>query len=150
MTLKQLTHTHKKTLKIFLFLLQYSMCSLSFFFLTLLYWFCHTSTCTCHRCTRVPHPEPLSHLPPRTIPEINSTPWLLDESPAVDKLQSRRQNQYGAYYQPVWVRQGHLDNELILGLQVAVKEMSGWYLYFNHSPPHTQNMGFCFKKSECY
>ena len=34
---------------------------LSFFF-TLLYWFCHTSTCIRHRCTRVPHPEPL--LPP--------------------------------------------------------------------------------------
>ena len=28
----------------------------------------HTSTCICHRCTHVPHPEPPSHLPPRTIP----------------------------------------------------------------------------------
>ena len=32
------------------------------------YWFCHTSTCIHHGCTRVPHPEPPSHLPPRTIP----------------------------------------------------------------------------------
>ena len=49
-------------------------CSMSsFFFLTLfyfaiLYWFCHTSTWIRHGCTRVPHPEPSSHLPPRTIP----------------------------------------------------------------------------------
>ena len=33
-----------------------------------MYWFCHTSTCIRHGCTRVPHPEPLSHLPPHTIP----------------------------------------------------------------------------------
>ena len=39
-----------------------------FFYFTILYWFCHTSTCICHRCTRVPHPEPPSHLPPHTIP----------------------------------------------------------------------------------
>ena len=37
-------------------------------YFTILYWFCHTSTWICRRCTRVPHPEPLSHLPPRTIP----------------------------------------------------------------------------------
>ena len=37
-------------------------------YFTILYWFCHTSTCTCHRCTRVPHPEPPSYLPPHTIP----------------------------------------------------------------------------------
>ena len=46
-----------------------------FYFFTLqftlqlqLYWFCHTSTWICHGCTRVPNPEPLSHLPPHTIP----------------------------------------------------------------------------------
>ena len=33
-----------------------------------MYWFCHTSTWICHRCTRVPNPEPPSHLPPHTIP----------------------------------------------------------------------------------
>ena len=33
-----------------------------------MYWFCHTSTWIHHRYTRVPHPEPPSHLPPRTIP----------------------------------------------------------------------------------
>ena len=27
-----------------------------------MYWFCHTSTCICHRYTRVPYPEP--PLPP--------------------------------------------------------------------------------------
>ena len=39
-----------------------------FFFFTILYWFCHTSTCICHGCTHVPHPEPSSHLPLHTIP----------------------------------------------------------------------------------
>ena len=39
-----------------------------FFYFTILYWFCHTSTCIRHGCTRVPHPEPPSHLPPLTIP----------------------------------------------------------------------------------
>ena len=38
-----------------------------FYYFTILYWFCHTSTCICH-CTRVPHPEPPSHLPLHTIP----------------------------------------------------------------------------------
>ena len=35
---------------------------------TILYWFYHTSTWIHHRCTRVPHPELPSHLPPHTIP----------------------------------------------------------------------------------
>ena len=38
------------------------------FYFTVLYWFCHISTCICHGCTHVPHPEPLSHHPPHTIP----------------------------------------------------------------------------------
>ena len=37
-------------------------------YFTILYWLCHTSTWICHRCTRVPHPDPPSHLPPHTIP----------------------------------------------------------------------------------
>ena len=36
--------------------------------ITLQYWFCHTSTWISHGCTHVPHPEPPSHFPPRTIP----------------------------------------------------------------------------------
>ena len=39
-----------------------------FFNFTILCWFCHTSTCIHHGGTRVPHPEPLPHLPPHTIP----------------------------------------------------------------------------------
>ena len=39
-----------------------------FFNFTILYLFCHISTWICHRYTRVPHPEPSSLLPPRTIP----------------------------------------------------------------------------------
>ena len=34
-------------------------------YVTILYWFCHTSTWIHHRCTSVP--EPPSHLPPHTI-----------------------------------------------------------------------------------
>ena len=37
------------------------------FYFTILYWFCHTSTWICHGYTRVPNPEPPSHLPPHTI-----------------------------------------------------------------------------------
>ena len=36
-------------------------------YFTILYWFSHTSTWIHHGCTRVPNPEPLSHLPPHTI-----------------------------------------------------------------------------------
>ena len=32
----------------------------TFFYFTILYWFCHTSTWIRHGCTRVPHPEPPS------------------------------------------------------------------------------------------
>jgi len=34
---------------------------------TILYWFCHISKWICHRYTCIPHPEPSSLLPPRTI-----------------------------------------------------------------------------------
>ena len=40
---------------------------LFFFNFTILYWFCHISTWIGHRYTHVPHPEPSSLLPPRTI-----------------------------------------------------------------------------------
>ena len=48
--------------KLFFF---FSFFSFFFFILnfTILYWFGHTSTCICHGCTHVPHPEPLSRLP---------------------------------------------------------------------------------------
>ena len=39
-----------------------------FFNFTIFYWFCHISTWIHHRYTRIPHPEPSSLLPPRTIP----------------------------------------------------------------------------------
>ena len=39
-----------------------------FFNFAILYWFCHISTCICHRYTHVPHPESSSLLPPHTIP----------------------------------------------------------------------------------
>ena len=31
-----------------------------FFYFTILYWFCHISTCICHGCTHFPHPDPPS------------------------------------------------------------------------------------------
>ena len=40
-------------------------------YFTIFYWFCHISTWIHHGCTRVPHPEPPSHLPPCTIPLVN-------------------------------------------------------------------------------
>ena len=41
-----------------------------YYFFTLQYCggFCHTLTWIRHGCTRVPHPEPPSHLPPHPIP----------------------------------------------------------------------------------
>ena len=38
-------------------------------YFTILYWFCHTSTWIRHRYTCVPHPQPPSLHPPRTIPQ---------------------------------------------------------------------------------
>ena len=38
------------------------------FYFTILYRFCHTSTCICHGCTCIPHSEPPSHLPTYPIP----------------------------------------------------------------------------------
>ena len=38
------------------------------FYFTILYWFCHTSTCIRHGCTHVAHSKPPFHLPPHTIP----------------------------------------------------------------------------------
>ena len=39
-----------------------------FYYFTILHWFCHTSRRIRHGCTRVPHPESPSLLPPHTIP----------------------------------------------------------------------------------
>ena len=46
----------------------YHLFIIIFYYFTILCWFCHTSTWIHHGCTRVPHPEPHSHLPPHTIP----------------------------------------------------------------------------------
>ena len=51
-----------------LVLLFFILLLLFLFYFTILYWFCHTSTCICHGCTHVPHSEPPSNLPPHTIP----------------------------------------------------------------------------------
>ena len=50
------------------YFLFFSFYFILFFNFTVLYWFCHISTWIHHRYTRVPHPEPSSLLPPRTIP----------------------------------------------------------------------------------
>ena len=51
------------------FLLSFCCCCcfiilLFFFHFTILYWFCHTSTCICHGCTCVPYLNP----PPTSLP----------------------------------------------------------------------------------
>ena len=56
------------SLRLSLFYFIYFYYFILFFNFTILYWFCHISTWTRHRYTRVPHPEPSSLLPPRTIP----------------------------------------------------------------------------------
>ena len=43
-----------------------------FFYFTILYWFCHTSTCIRHGCACVSHPQPPSYLPPHPLPFLNS------------------------------------------------------------------------------
>ena len=52
----------------FIFSFTYCAHKLFFLYFTILSWFCHTSTWIPPGCTRVPHPEPPSHLPPCTIP----------------------------------------------------------------------------------
>ena len=66
---------HTFLLEITLLLPEVYALEISFFFfsfylfnLTIMYWFCHISKWIRHRYTCVPHPEPSSLLPPRTIP----------------------------------------------------------------------------------
>ena len=42
---------------------KYSILLFFFFYFTILYWFCHTSTWIHHGCICVPHPESSSHIP---------------------------------------------------------------------------------------
>ena len=42
----------------------FSVLLIYLFYFTILYWFCHTLTWICHRCTCGPHPELPSRLPP--------------------------------------------------------------------------------------
>ena len=49
---------------LFIFLIYFIL----FFNFTILYWFCHISTWILHMYTRVPHREPSSRFPPRSIP----------------------------------------------------------------------------------
>ena len=58
----------KKVIVYLISFLKYKFIYVNWRLITILYWFCHTSTWINHRYTRVPHPEPPSLLPPRTIP----------------------------------------------------------------------------------
>ena len=49
-------------LSLLFFVFYFNFFIIIIFYFTVLYWFCRTSICICHGCTRVPHPEP--HLPP--------------------------------------------------------------------------------------
>ena len=65
------------TFSFFSFFFSFLLLLLLLFYFTILYWFCHTSTCICHGCTRVSHPEPPSHIPPHPITQGNpSAPAL--------------------------------------------------------------------------
>ena len=52
----------------FLFFFYFLFYLILFFNFTILYGFCHISKWICHRYTCVPHPDPSSLLPPRTLP----------------------------------------------------------------------------------
>ena len=57
----------RQILFLFVFLLllfNYKFTYFNWRLITILCWFCHTSTWICHGCTRVPHPEP----PPTSLP----------------------------------------------------------------------------------
>ena len=47
----------------------FSVLLIYLFYFTILYWFCHTLTWICRRCTCGPHPEPASPLPPHPMPQ---------------------------------------------------------------------------------
>ena len=49
------------------FILFFLIFIFTLFYFTILYWFCHTLTWIRHGYTRVPNPEPSSHLPPHII-----------------------------------------------------------------------------------
>ena len=53
--------------ELFIFFFLFEQVFYFIFYFTILYWFCCTSTWICHGWTRVPNPEPPSHLPPHTI-----------------------------------------------------------------------------------
>ena len=59
-------YMHQYTVLVFLVLTFFFFFLILFliylFIFTILYWFCHTLTWIHHGCTRVPHPEPPSHL----------------------------------------------------------------------------------------
>ena len=66
----------KKKKSVILFVSFFLNLLLLYFQFTILYWFCHTSTCIRHGCTCVPHSEP--HLPPPSpYHPSDSTAWRL-------------------------------------------------------------------------
>ena len=72
MLLLAIYHNHfylffSRNVKWFFTLIFFSFLNFTLFYFIILYWFCYTSTWICHGYTRVPNPEPPSHLPPYTI-----------------------------------------------------------------------------------
>ena len=55
-----------------------------FFYFTILYWFCHTSTCICHGCTHGPYPDKFLRYQVKNLFNIlrhsnsNTTKWKSD------------------------------------------------------------------------
>ena len=87
------------------------------FYFTILYWFCHTLTWICHECTCVSHPEPPSHLPPRTIPVGHPSapaPSILYPASNLDW--------WFISYMILYMFQCHFPNHPILSLSHRVKK----------------------------
>ena len=73
-TVKGFSIVNEAEVVVFLEFPCFSFLFIYLFYFTILYWFCHTSSWICHGCTHVPNSEPLSHLPPHTIPLGHPSP----------------------------------------------------------------------------
>ena len=86
-----------------------------FIYFTILYWFCHTSTWIHHRYTRVPHPEPSSHLPPHLISlGCPARTWKQPRCPSADEWIRKlwyiyTMEYYSAIKKYIWISSNEVD-----------------------------------------
>ena len=88
------------------------------FYFTILYWFCHTVTWSCHGCTCVPHPESLSHLLPHPIPLGHSS------APAPSTLYHASNLDWRFVSQLKSIPEGHIQEQGIILLATKLFKIS--------------------------